>query len=86
MDTFSAIDEDLVMKNRSIVEQAGLLVLDGNIPVETMRATLDIAARNRVPGQSYISIYFYDLFSKLNHKLYMKRERYNTGSASTRHC
>lgn len=51
MDAFDAIGVDLVRKNREIIERAGILVLDGNLPEETLRVGVEIAKRNNVPGE-----------------------------------
>ncbi|XP_051160124.1 uncharacterized protein LOC127280860 [Leptopilina boulardi] len=49
MDAFSEIDVPLVKKHYSVLEKADLIVLDGNPPIETMRAILDIATSLRKP-------------------------------------
>ncbi|XP_043283862.1 pseudouridine-metabolizing bifunctional protein C1861.05 [Venturia canescens] len=49
MDVFSKIGVDIVSKNRATIENAGLLVLDGNLPRETLRASVKLAAENNVP-------------------------------------
>lgn len=50
MDAFSEINVPLVKKNYSVLEKADLIVLDGNPPIETMSAILDIAKTLRKPG------------------------------------
>lgn len=49
MDAFSEINVPLVKKNYSVLEKADLIVLDGNPPIETMSAILDIAKTLRKP-------------------------------------
>lgn len=51
METFGAIAPKLIMEHQSHLEEASLIVLDGNLPLDTMRCVLDVASRANVPGE-----------------------------------
>ncbi|XP_015114276.1 pseudouridine-metabolizing bifunctional protein C1861.05 [Diachasma alloeum] len=49
MDIFDSIDVSLIHENRSALEQAQLIILDGNPPVDTIREVIDIAVNCQIP-------------------------------------
>ncbi|XP_012227103.1 uncharacterized protein [Linepithema humile] len=49
MESFSAITPKLIKEYQSHLEQASLIVLDGNLELDTMRCVLDIASRTNIP-------------------------------------
>lgn len=49
--SFAAITPKLIKEHQSHLEQASLIVLDGNLELDTMRCVLDIASRTNVPGE-----------------------------------
>lgn len=51
MDAFASITPNLVKKYRSHIEKASLIVLDGNLPVDTIQYVLDLAAYSEIPGK-----------------------------------
>lgn len=51
MEVFANINANLVKKYQSVVENASFIVLDGNLPLDTMRYVLDLAAYSKIPGK-----------------------------------
>ncbi|EFN87199.1 Uncharacterized sugar kinase yeiC [Harpegnathos saltator] len=51
MESFAAIAPELIREHRSHLEEASLLVLDANLPTDTMRYVLDIASQANVPSE-----------------------------------
>ncbi|XP_014470521.1 PREDICTED: pseudouridine-metabolizing bifunctional protein C1861.05 isoform X2 [Dinoponera quadriceps] len=49
MESLAAIVPELIRERRSHLEEASLLVLDANLPPDTMRYVLDVASRAHVP-------------------------------------
>ncbi|XP_063992932.1 uncharacterized protein LOC135170804 [Diachasmimorpha longicaudata] len=49
MDIFDSIDVSLVHENRSALEQAQLIILDGNPPVDTVHRVIDTAVNYQIP-------------------------------------
>ncbi|KAF7998596.1 hypothetical protein HCN44_011004 [Aphidius gifuensis] len=49
MDIFKSIDADFVKKNYSRIEAARLVVLDGNLPTESISEVINIAVQCQVP-------------------------------------
>lgn len=51
MESFNAIAPELIRECQSHLEEASLIVLDGNLGLDTMRCVLDIASRANIPGE-----------------------------------
>lgn len=51
MKPFEAIVPELIREYRSHLEEASLLILDANLPIDTMRYVLDVASEANVPGK-----------------------------------
>lgn len=51
MESFAAIAPELIKEHQSHLEEASIIVLDGNVPLDTMRCVLDIASRANIPGE-----------------------------------
>lgn len=51
MESFDAITPKLISERRLHLEEASLIVLDGNLPLNTMRYVLDVASQVNVPGK-----------------------------------
>ncbi|XP_015585778.1 uncharacterized protein LOC107263278 isoform X2 [Cephus cinctus] len=49
MDAFSAISPDIIVRHKTNLEKSGLLILDGNTSLETIRTIMDIAAQFTIP-------------------------------------
>ncbi|XP_015183413.1 PREDICTED: pseudouridine-metabolizing bifunctional protein C1861.05 [Polistes dominula] len=49
MDAFAAIDTDLIKKYQKQLEEASIIVIDANLPTETMALILDIATHAKIP-------------------------------------
>ncbi|XP_011311477.1 pseudouridine-metabolizing bifunctional protein C1861.05 [Fopius arisanus] len=49
MDIFDSIDVSLVEENRSSLEEAQLIILDGNPPLQTIHQVIDIAVNCQIP-------------------------------------
>ncbi|XP_032682752.1 pseudouridine-metabolizing bifunctional protein C1861.05 isoform X2 [Odontomachus brunneus] len=49
IESFEAIVPELIRECRSHLEEASLLVLDANLPIDTMRYVLDVASEANVP-------------------------------------
>ncbi|XP_011351704.1 pseudouridine-metabolizing bifunctional protein C1861.05 isoform X2 [Ooceraea biroi] len=49
MESFAAIAPELIKERQSHLEEASIIVLDGNTPLDTMRCVLDIASQANVP-------------------------------------
>ncbi|XP_054014330.1 uncharacterized protein LOC128895617 [Hylaeus anthracinus] len=49
MDILAGISPNLVKKYQSHVEKASFIVLDGNLPLDTIRYVLDLAAYSKIP-------------------------------------
>ncbi|KAL2714988.1 pseudouridine-metabolizing bifunctional protein C186105 [Vespula squamosa] len=50
MEAFAAIDINLIRKYQTQLEAASIIVIDANLPAETMALTLDIASHAKIPG------------------------------------
>lgn len=51
MEVFSSISPHLVKKYQSYVENSSFIVLDGNLPLDTIRYVLDLATCSKIPGR-----------------------------------
>ena len=51
MEAFASIGPDVVKKYQSCVENSSFIVLDGNLPLDTIRYVLDLAACSKIPGK-----------------------------------
>lgn len=51
MESFTAVTPELIRECQSHLEEASLIVLDGNPRLDTMRCVLDIASQANVPGE-----------------------------------
>lgn len=49
MEVFASISPDVVKKYQSCVENSSFIVLDGNLPLDTIRYVLDLAACSKIP-------------------------------------
>ncbi|XP_043495368.1 pseudouridine-metabolizing bifunctional protein C1861.05 [Polistes fuscatus] len=49
MSAFAAIDTDLIRKYQTQLEEASIIVIDANLPAETMALILDIATHAKIP-------------------------------------
>nr|XP_033331450.1 pseudouridine-metabolizing bifunctional protein C1861.05 [Megalopta genalis]XP_033331451.1 pseudouridine-metabolizing bifunctional protein C1861.05 [Megalopta genalis]XP_033331452.1 pseudouridine-metabolizing bifunctional protein C1861.05 [Megalopta genalis] len=49
MDIFASITPDMVKKHRAHVENASYIILDGNLPLNTIKYILDLAAHSKIP-------------------------------------
>ncbi|XP_076662445.1 uncharacterized protein LOC143365797 isoform X2 [Halictus rubicundus] len=49
MDIFASIGPDVVKKHRAHVENASFIVLDGNLPLNTLKYILDLATDSKIP-------------------------------------
>ncbi|XP_076281429.1 uncharacterized protein LOC143209541 [Lasioglossum baleicum] len=49
MDIFASITPDVVKKHRSHLENASFIVLDGNLPLNTIKYVLDLATDSKIP-------------------------------------
>ncbi|XP_066602290.1 uncharacterized protein [Prorops nasuta] len=49
MEAFDAINVDLVQKHQSLIEAASLILIDGNLPENTIRSLVDVAANSKIP-------------------------------------
>ncbi|KAF7395269.1 hypothetical protein HZH68_009319 [Vespula germanica] len=49
MGAFAAIDINLIRKYQTQLEAASIIVIDANLPAETMALTLDIASHAKIP-------------------------------------
>ncbi|XP_047358495.1 pseudouridine-metabolizing bifunctional protein C1861.05 isoform X1 [Vespa velutina] len=49
MEAFAAIDINLIKKYQTQLEAASIIVIDANLPTETMALTLDIASHAKIP-------------------------------------
>ena len=49
MEILASISPNLIKKYQSFVENASFIVLDGNLPADTIRYVLDLAACSRIP-------------------------------------
>lgn len=56
MKALAAIDANLIKKHQLHLERASMIVMDGNLPAESMKLILDIALDNKIPGE--FEIYF----------------------------
>ncbi|KAK2582261.1 hypothetical protein KPH14_004607 [Odynerus spinipes] len=50
MDAFRAIDTDLIRKYQRQLEEASIIVIDANLPADSMALTLEIASHAKIPG------------------------------------
>jgi len=50
-ESFAAISPELIEECQSHLERASIIVLDGNVSLDTMRRVLDVASRSDVPGE-----------------------------------
>ncbi|KAI4502917.1 hypothetical protein M0802_001961 [Mischocyttarus mexicanus] len=50
LDALAAIDTDLIRKYQTQLEAASIIVMDANLPAETMALILDIASHAKIPG------------------------------------
>lgn len=50
-DSFSAIVPELIKERQSHLEEASIIILDGNVPLDTMRYVLDVASHAKTPGE-----------------------------------
>lgn len=50
MKTFAKIDKTFIKTNVEIVKNSKLIILDGNLPLETMQTILDIACEYKIKG------------------------------------
>ncbi|KOX78233.1 putative sugar kinase YeiI [Melipona quadrifasciata] len=51
MEVFASISPDVVKKYQSCVENSSFIILDGNLPLDTIRYVLDLAACSKIPGR-----------------------------------
>lgn len=51
VESFTAITPKLIKEYQSYLEEASLIVLDGNLGLDTLRCALDIASQANVPGE-----------------------------------
>lgn len=51
MDVFANISPSFVKKYRTHVESASFIVLDGNLPLDTVKYVLDLATHSKIPGE-----------------------------------
>nr|XP_003706990.2 PREDICTED: pseudouridine-metabolizing bifunctional protein C1861.05 [Megachile rotundata]XP_012148993.1 PREDICTED: pseudouridine-metabolizing bifunctional protein C1861.05 [Megachile rotundata]XP_012148994.1 PREDICTED: pseudouridine-metabolizing bifunctional protein C1861.05 [Megachile rotundata] len=49
MEVLASISPNLIKKYQSLVENASFIVLDGNIPLDTIRYVLDLATYSKIP-------------------------------------
>lgn len=50
-ETLTALDPKLIKKYQSHLEEASLIILDGNLPLDTMSCILEIASQTNIPGK-----------------------------------
>ncbi|KAG7199336.1 hypothetical protein KM043_018183 [Ampulex compressa] len=48
---FAAIDPSLIRKHESHVKRSSLIILDGNLPLDTIHYVMNIAVQYSIPGQ-----------------------------------
>jgi len=50
-ESFAAITPELIKECQSHLEEASIIVLDGNLSLDSMRCALDIASHADIPGE-----------------------------------
>lgn len=61
MEVFTSISPNLVKKYQSYVENSSIIVLDGNLPLDTIQYLLELATYSKIPGKSYLYKSFFSI-------------------------
>lgn len=62
MEVFTSISPNLVKKYQSYVENSSIIVLDGNLPLDTIQYLLELATYSKIPGKSYLYKSFFSIY------------------------